>query len=114
MLCPQGGHLHGRSVLLADQPYKQLFPYSSLADLELFADLALFAEASPSPATPKPTPARIPTTTTASLLLTNEDLVLVIDYRVLWLRGADPRIQQYGSGEDRLLRAEQVSWNRRM
>ena len=30
MLCPQGGQLHGRSVLLADQPYKQLFPYSLL------------------------------------------------------------------------------------
>ena len=28
MLCPQGGQLHGRSVLLADQQYKQLFPYS--------------------------------------------------------------------------------------
>ena len=30
MLCPQGGQLHGRSVLLADQQYKQLFPYSLL------------------------------------------------------------------------------------
>ncbi len=30
MLCPQGGQLHGRSVLLADQQYKQLFPYSTL------------------------------------------------------------------------------------
>ena len=30
MLCPQGGHLHGRSVLLADQQYKQLFPYMLL------------------------------------------------------------------------------------
>ena len=28
MLCPQGSQLHGRSVLLADQQYKQLFPYS--------------------------------------------------------------------------------------
>ena len=34
MLCPQGGQLHGRSVLLADQPYKQLFPYS----LKVLAD----------------------------------------------------------------------------
>ena len=32
MLCPQGSQLHGRSVLLADQQYKQLFPYSLLAD----------------------------------------------------------------------------------
>ena len=31
MLCPQGSQLHGRSVLLADQQYKQLFPYSLLA-----------------------------------------------------------------------------------
>ena len=30
MLCPQGGQLHGRSVLLADQQYKQLFPYRLL------------------------------------------------------------------------------------
>ena len=30
MLCPQGSQLHGRSVLLADQQYKQLFPYSLL------------------------------------------------------------------------------------
>ena len=33
MLCPQGGQLHGRSVLLADQPYKQLFPYSLLVQV---------------------------------------------------------------------------------
>ena len=32
MLCPQGSQLHGRSVLLADQQYKQLFPYSILAE----------------------------------------------------------------------------------
>ena len=31
MLCPQGGQLHGRSVLLAAQQYKQLFPYRLLA-----------------------------------------------------------------------------------
>ena len=30
MLCPQGGQLHGRSVLLADQQYKQLFHYRLL------------------------------------------------------------------------------------
>ena len=33
MLCPQGSQLHGRSVLLADQQYKQLFPYSLLGSL---------------------------------------------------------------------------------
>ena len=32
MLCPQGGQLHGRSVLLADQQYKQLFHYSLLIE----------------------------------------------------------------------------------
>ena len=34
MLCPQGGQLHGRSVLLADQQYKQLFPYRLLVGRE--------------------------------------------------------------------------------
>ena len=36
MLCPQGGQLHGRSVLLADQQYKQLFPYRLLASCPNF------------------------------------------------------------------------------
>ena len=40
MLCPQGSQLHGRSVLLADQQYKQLFPYSLLVEQGALATLA--------------------------------------------------------------------------
>ena len=43
MLCPQGSQLHGRSVLLADQQYKQLFPYSLLVSIELALAVGLAA-----------------------------------------------------------------------
>ena len=48
MLCPQGGQLHGRSVLLADQQYKQLFPYSLLVvRSDLVGDAHVNAPAGP-------------------------------------------------------------------
>ena len=47
MLCPQGSQLHGRSVLLADQQYKQLFSYSLLAGLQAVQTLSRLNRAHP-------------------------------------------------------------------